>query len=532
MLKKQIKLLMIELNKKRRWFQRCIKSFRSNRSKWIKQQEDALKKKGVLIKYVFLDDVKQIKTFKDPKKSAKAKGNKLKFKNKIKVKSRDGGVIVLKDVEIVVLDNDDDGDENGGKNKRKNGKKSKGEQLDEMEELMESIQKEIEAEQAALGGNMDDHKSDDDEDFNFDDEEMGDLDGDVTMDELRKSIVKSEAEDGDEDGDEETLEPHKELDLDTKSIAGDDKRALQAQLVYLMKELDDRTDDLEKLKGIISDGVTYPDPRNEVKQYVLQINKRGDEMVDKFDNDLHSDNVDQIKKNNDRWSLWLNKLSEGMAKNGALFNQLMDVYEYYLKELKGRIADLIAVNDSYYTNKGENADGEGQFVKLKESVVERHNEVEGVLVQIEKKEETQNEADEQEAIENYGAEDKEKEALDANKEKVKLIRDSLKLNNKDWRELIDSVSGDYNAMSQEKKKLVIGLNESTDELKTLLDLVCKIPKRKILEDVNEDKVEDNENEVHGDDGDDKKEEDNENDDAEETEPVVDDENDNNENEED
>merc|ERR1712228_643490 len=188
------------------------------------------------------------------------------------------------------------------------------------------------------------------------------------------------------------------------------------------KALDDRTDDLEKLKGIISDGVTYPDPRNEVKQYVLQINQRGDEMVDKFDNDLHSNNVDQIKQNNDRWRLWLNNLSLGMAKNGALFNQLMDIYEYYLKELKGRISDLLTVNNTYYTNKNESVDdGETEFVKLRECVNERHNEVEGVLVQIEEKEENEDEEDEQERIDNYGAEDKEKEALDVNKEKVKMI---------------------------------------------------------------------------------------------------------------
>merc|ERR1712228_487389 len=320
------------------------------------------------------------------------------------------GVIVLKDVEIVVLDNDDDGDGNG-KNKKKNGKKSKGDQLDEMEDFMDSIQKEIEADQAALGGKLDDYKSDD-EDFNFD-EDIGDLDGDVTMDELTKN-AKGDDED-EENGDDASSEPHKALDLDGKSIASDDKRALQAQLVYLMKELDDRTDDLEKLKGIISDGVTYPDPRNEVKQYVLQINQRGDEMVDKFDNDLHSNNVDQIKQNNDRWRLWLNNLSLGMAKNGELFNQLMDVYEYYLKELKGRVSDLMSVNESYYTNKGEESvDGETQFVKLKECVVERHDEVEGVLVQIEEKEENEDEEDEQERIDNYGAEDKEKEALDVN----------------------------------------------------------------------------------------------------------------------
>merc|ERR1712228_914538 len=161
------------------------------------------------------------------------------------------------------------GDGNG--KKKKNGKKSKGDQLDEMEDFMDSIQKEIEADQAALGGKLDGYKSDD-EDFNFD-EDIGDLDGDVTMDELTKN-AKGDDED-EENGNDATSEPHKALDLDGKSIASDDKRALKAQLVYLMKELDDRTDDLERLKGIMSDGATYPDPRSEVKQMNEEVNKRG-----------------------------------------------------------------------------------------------------------------------------------------------------------------------------------------------------------------------------------------------------------------
>merc|ERR1712228_637863 len=202
----------------------------------------------------------------------------------------------------------------------------------------------------------------------------------------------------------------------------------------------------------------------------------------------------------------------------GLFNQLMDIYEYYLKELKGRISDLLTVNNTYYTNKNESVDdGETEFVKLRECVNERHNEVEGVLVQIEEKEENEDEEDEQERIDNYGAEDKEKEALDVNKEKVKMIRDNLKINNKDWRELIENVSVDYGQMTLEKKKLVVGLNESTNELKSLLDLVCKIPKRKILTDVNEE---------NGDD-DQKDEEVEDKDENEETEVVEEDNNNNN-----
>merc|ERR1712129_348444 len=134
---------------------------------------------------------------------------------------------------------------------------------------------------------------------------------------------------------------------------------------------------------------------------------------------------------------------------------------------------------------------------LKAVVVQRHDEMQSVLVQIEEKEVEQNEEDEQQVTsDDYGTEDdKEKESLDVNKEKVKMIRNNLKENNDEWRELLGNVSVDYQNMTSEKKKLVVGLNESADELKQLLDLVCKIPKRKILDDVNEDRHEEETNAV-------------------------------------
>jgi len=67
----------------------------------------------------------------------------------------------------------------------------------------------------------------------------------------------------------------------------------------------------------------------------------------------------EMKTKNDRWSNWLGGLSMAMAKNGALFKQLLDVYEFYLKELKGRVGDLETVNNSFYTNKGETANKRG-----------------------------------------------------------------------------------------------------------------------------------------------------------------------------
>jgi len=530
MLKKQIRLLMIELNKKRRWFQRCIKSFKSSRQKWIKKQEDTLKKKGFLIKYVFLDDVKKIQGYKEPDKGKKGGKGKAKYKNKVKVKSRDGGVIVLKDVEFVVLDDDDD-DSDGGATpkggKKGKGKKSKGEQLDEMEALIAEFEKELEADQQAMGGG--DDIKDDDSTFDLDDDDAGDLDGDYTLDNLMADAAASGSADGDNDdgdaagggGGDGAASPRSAksgsgggsargsknkdyLGLPVQnSIDVGDAAALQLQLVLLKKELGDRTDDVEKLKEIVSDPDKHPDPKEEVKNYLLQINKRGEELVEKLDQELHADkkDVEEIKENNNRWNLWLNNLSLTMAKNGDLFNQLLNAYEYYLKELKGRIDDLSTVNNTFYVDKPKkedsgNEDGgddenkqdaeeeeeEEGFGKLKKVVVGRHEEVEGQFKEVQEKQDAAAEEEAKEAEDNYGAEDKEKEALDANAVKVKEIRDNLVSNNSDWRELIDTVSGDYDAATSEKKKLVAEMNETSEGLKELLDLVVKIPKRKILDD--------------------------------------------------
>eukprot|EP01083_Nonionella_stella_P072177 194437_1 len=502
-LKKQIKMLMIELNKKRRWFQRCIKSFKSSRQKWIKTQEDTLKKKGFLIKYVFLDDVKQIKAYKEKgAKKGKGKG-KGRFKNKIKVKSRDGGVIVLKDVEFVVLDGDDFDAEDGTAKGKKKGKKSKGDQLDEMEQYLAELEAEIQADQQAIGGGDDYKDIDSDEDFDLD-EDVGDLDGDVSMDQL---VADAQNDADEDDGDDAASDTSKKtgksggksprtpttpggkksnkkglpaqdlLGLPAQhSIDGSDNAVLSAHLVYLMKELDDRTDDVEKMKEIVSDSEKYPDPVSEMASYMAGIEERGQDVVDKLDGELHADkgDIEQMKANNDRWLLWLNNLSQTMANNGALFNELLGVFEYYLKELKGRMSDLSAVNQVIYVDKKEDK----EFDALKEGVKERHDEVEGEFESIDKKKEDSKEEEEEEDA--YD-EDKEKKVLDANADKVKEIRDGLVANNTEWRELVESVASDYDLSSEEKRKLVQNINDSNTELKQLIDLVQKIPKRKILE---------------------------------------------------
>lgn len=117
---------------------------------------------------------------------------------------------------------------------------------------------------------------------------------------------------------------------------------------------------MEKLKEIMSDAATYPDPQAEVKQLLDQIGQRGEGLVDKMENEVYAeeDDVEAMKTKNDQWKDWMGTLALGMAKNGALFNQLLGVYEFYLKELKGRVGDLESVNNSFYTDKGATAETE------------------------------------------------------------------------------------------------------------------------------------------------------------------------------
>eukprot|EP01083_Nonionella_stella_P185389 675847_1 len=127
-LRKRLRKLMKELNKRRRWYKRHIRVFKKNQDKWIKTQRNAFKDKKLIIKYVFLDDVKYIKQYQKPRKGR----DKIKFKNRIRVKTKGGGETTVKGVEIIVVDadNDDDDDDDDAEdtnddNGKKNGKKKK-----------------------------------------------------------------------------------------------------------------------------------------------------------------------------------------------------------------------------------------------------------------------------------------------------------------------------------------------------------------------------------------------------------------------
>merc|ERR1719411_1881081 len=79
-LRKRLRKMMKEVNKKRRYYRRAIKIFKNKQNAWIKAQRSVWKGKKFIIKYVFLDDIKYIKQYQKPRKGR----DKIQFKNRKK----------------------------------------------------------------------------------------------------------------------------------------------------------------------------------------------------------------------------------------------------------------------------------------------------------------------------------------------------------------------------------------------------------------------------------------------------------------
>merc|ERR1712244_138325 len=98
-LKKRLKLALRDLDKQARYYQQQLKRFKQDQQKWITRQRDTHDKKGIIVKYVFIDDIRKIKVYK-------------KRKNRIKIRTREGGEVIVRDVQIVeATDIEEDADD-------------------------------------------------------------------------------------------------------------------------------------------------------------------------------------------------------------------------------------------------------------------------------------------------------------------------------------------------------------------------------------------------------------------------------------
>eukprot|EP01084_Bolivina_argentea_P119890 212552_1 len=135
-LRKKLRKTFLVIKKEKRWYQRTINIFKTNQNKWIEKQRAIFKDKNIIIKYVFVDDIKYIKQYQKHKKSTN-ENSKPEFRNKVKFKMKNGGETTKSGVEIIVLDPElIDNDSNGSGTKSQAG----GEEIDKlMDDLMEEF---------------------------------------------------------------------------------------------------------------------------------------------------------------------------------------------------------------------------------------------------------------------------------------------------------------------------------------------------------------------------------------------------------
>merc|ERR1712129_226892 len=138
------------------------------------------------------------------------------------------------------------------------------------------------------------------------------------------------------------------------------------------------------------------------------------------------------------------------------------------------------VEEAEEETEAESAEVVSVLSALRSTVAARHSSITQQFLVFAEKEKEADAAESSAVDESFGAEDARKEALDANKESVRKVREAFEGNNGEWRELLMAVSTDYARMEGQRQSLVEGIADSQRELKAFIDLVVKIPKRKIL----------------------------------------------------
>ncbi|ETN99683.1 hypothetical protein RFI_37787, partial [Reticulomyxa filosa] len=118
---------MKDLEKQRNYYLTQLRKFKDNQDKWIKLQREAMKKKKVIVKYIFLDDIRAMKIY--PKRE------RLRHKVRIKTEKGEDVVVYIQDVKMWA-----EGDEDGPEDDDDARKTDKDRELDA---FMDEMEKEL-----------------------------------------------------------------------------------------------------------------------------------------------------------------------------------------------------------------------------------------------------------------------------------------------------------------------------------------------------------------------------------------------------
>merc|ERR1712154_637971 len=196
---------------------------------------------------------------------------------------------------------------------------------------------------------------------------------------------------------------------------------------------------------------------------------RQNEMISNLEN-LNCDDTEPIKESNNEWKKYMLNLSKSIAGNTQQFNCLLNIInDGFLKELNGRINDLNHVNNVYYDEDVNDHTQKIDFIKLKDNVNQRHDEISN---DVKTSKETISKQEDDET--------KDENDDNNNNTKIKELYQGLLTTNTNWNELISISSTMYTESESAKNNLIQQLLSKYMKLQELMEKVDKLPSTKLF----------------------------------------------------
>eukprot|EP00486_Rosalina_sp_Unknown_P012863 CAMPEP_0201578218 /NCGR_PEP_ID=MMETSP0190_2-20130828/24999_1 /ASSEMBLY_ACC=CAM_ASM_000263 /TAXON_ID=37353 /ORGANISM="Rosalina sp." /LENGTH=1479 /DNA_ID=CAMNT_0048011165 /DNA_START=92 /DNA_END=4531 /DNA_ORIENTATION=+ len=435
-LKKRLKLALRDLDKQARYYQQQLKRFKQDQQKWINRQRDVHKKKGVVVKYVFIDDIRKIKVYK-------------KGKNRIKIRTRDGGEVIVKDVQIVEAS----------------------EVEEAADDIIDEVTQEIEAEfkkkkkkkrRKKIGADSDDEDAYEEVEDDEDDEPQN-LDD-----------VKDDNDPYDDHTDEIYAELMQELSLRTKDLH-------RINEIYCNDE-DDETQDgqfKELWESVIGRHDAWTTKLTEELKYDLadelpELNKNWQDEIYKIKNSVviirrrarkkgKAEGIEEAKASGQYASGSANDGDESKQNAANEMQYLIAAKDQMITELNGRISDLTQLNSIYFhpEDAASILSKEQQVQELINNVESRH---ESILNELSELPPSENAIDELLPENN----DQWKSLIyetgkEMGQNDAEPLRQELELRTQDLDKAVKVVNGE--APASDLNDLVAGIQQRTDAMK-------------------------------------------------------------------
>eukprot|EP01083_Nonionella_stella_P072099 194180_1 len=264
---------MADLDKQAKYYESLLRRFKLDEQKWIARQREIHKEKNIVIKYVFVDDIRKLKIYKDQTSRAR-------------IQTFEGHEVIVKDIEVTsTTEYDEIADE-------------------VLDKLMVEIEDELHTKKRRKYDNYGTAKLED-----VASGKSGKSMGSPTKKRKKKKKTKDGQED--EDGSEmmsptfDDLEEMKDID----DIYGDiehEEDYIDSCFHELMREITEKTRDLERLNATDED-----------IEVLLEAIQERHELIQKTLDKFQYEYVDEFPEMNQKWQDQIKQLIEKERKHGT-----------------------------------------------------------------------------------------------------------------------------------------------------------------------------------------------------------------------